>query len=491
MIKLKDIKNQKINDIKVVEILFYLFPLSFILGNLIINLHLLIFIVFSFFLINKKGLNTRFEYYYWILISFFLYFFLLTTFQFHYPEFINEKIKDWPFESQPIFKSFIFVRFIILIFIVDTLFFNKILSLKKLFLFSLLCTSFVSFDIILQYFTGTDLFGYKTHKTWNSGPFGDEFIAGGYLQKFSFLSFFYFLINKNQSKNDKLIIILIIVSHLTAMLFAGNKMSFLLSVFGCVLLVLFIKNIRIIMSVSLICFFAVFLILIQNDSKLKNRYVSVLNEINILKVFDFSNKKDSKEKTEKKVKVTQEWKGVKTEWSEGIWRKNWEGIIILRTSGYNRIFRTAIAVWKENPIFGSGLKSFRILCWEVGPKYKHLEPKEHKVKNTTAAEAKFSIFSCSTHPHNYYLELLSESGLVGTILMIAFFLVLLSKSFHHLKQYSRHANSEMLFLIPFIVVIFIDIWPLRSSGSFFTSGNATFFWLSVAIFLANKKIEKN
>ena len=293
MIKLKDIKNQKINDIKVVEILFYLFPLSFILGNLIINLHLLIFIVFSFFLINKKGLNTRFEYYYWILISFFLYFFLLTTFQFHYPEFINEKIKDWPFESQPIFKSFIFVRFIILIFIVDTLFFNKILSLKKLFLFSLLCTSFVSFDIILQYFTGTDLFGYKTHKTWNSGPFGDEFIAGGYLQKFSFLSFFYFLINKNQSKNDKLIIILIIVSHLTAMLFAGNKMSFLLSVFGCVLLVLFIKNIRIIMSVSLICFFAVFLILIQNDSKLKNRYVSVLNEINILKVFDFSNKKDS------------------------------------------------------------------------------------------------------------------------------------------------------------------------------------------------------
>ena len=491
MIKLKDIKNQKINDIKVVEILFYLFPLSFILGNLIINLHLLIFIVFSFFLINKKGLSTRYEYYYWILISFFLYFFLVTTFQFHYPEFINEKIKDWPFESQPIFKSFIFVRFIILIFIVDTLFFNKILNLKKLFLFSLLCTSFVSFDIILQYFTGTDLFGYKTHKTWNSGPFGDEFIAGGYLQKFSFLSFFYFFTNNNQNRNDKLIIILIIVSHLTALLFAGNKMSFLLSIFGCVLLVLFVKNIRIIMSLSLICFFAVFLILIQNDSKLKSRYVSVLNEINILNVFDFSNKTNSKEKGEKKIKVTHEWQGKKTEWSEGIWKKNWEGIILLRTSGYNRIFRTAIAVWKENPIFGSGLKSFRILCWEIGPKYKHLEPKAHKVENTTSAAAKFSIFSCSTHPHNYYLELLSESGLIGTLLMIVFFLILLSKSFYHLKQYNRNTNSELIFLIPFIVVIFIDIWPLRSSGSFFTSGNATFFWLSVAIFLAHKKIEKN
>ena len=494
MIKLKDIKNQKINNTKIVEILFYSFPLSFILGNLIINLHLLAFIIASFFLINKRELKTRFKSYYWILISFFLYFFLLTSIQFHYPEFINEKIKDWPFESQPMFKSFIFVRFIILIFIVDTLFLNKILSLKKLFLFSLLCTSFVSFDIILQYFTGTDLFGYKTHKTWNSGPFGDEFIAGGYLQKFSFLSFFYFLINKDHNKNQKLIIILIIVSHLVAMLFAGNKMSFLLSIFGCGLLVLFIRNIRIVMSVSLICFLGVFLILIQNDTKLKSRYVSLFNEINVLNIFDFSNKtntKEKKENTDEKIKVTHEWEGIKTEWSEGIWRKNWEGIIILRTSGYNRIFRTAIAVWKENPIFGSGLKSFRILCWEVGPKYKHLEPKAYEVENTSAASAKFSIFSCSTHPHNYYLELLSESGLVGTILMIAFFLVLLSKSFHHLKLYSRNANPELLFLIPFIVVIFIDIWPLRSSGSFFTSGNATFFWLSIAIFLANQKMEKN
>lgn len=127
----------------------------------------------------------------------------------------------------------------------------------------------------------------------------------------------------------------------------------------------------------------------------------------------------------------------------------------------------------------------------MGPKYKHLEPKEYKVENTTSAAAKFSIFSCSTHPHNYYLELLSESGLIGTILMIAFFVVLLSKSFHYLKEYNRSLNTKFIFLIPFIIVIFIEIWPLRSSGSFFTSGNATFFWLSVATFLAQKKIKNN
>jgi len=489
MIKLKDIKNQKINNIKIVEILFYLFPLSFILGNGIINLHLLVFIITSLFVIKRDALGIRFYSYYWILIIFFIYFFLSTTVQFHFPEFINEKIKDWPFESQPMFKSFIFVRFIILIFILDTLFLNNILNLRKLFLSSLICTTFVSFDIILQYFIGVDLFGYKNHKTWNSGPFGGEYIAGGYLQKFSFFSFFYFFTKSNNKNINKLIPILIITIHLIAILFAGNKMSFILSIFGCTLLVLFVKNIRNTIALSLIFFLSIFLVLMQNDSRLKSRYVSVFNEINILNIFDFSNK--TKANSEEKIKVTHEWEGIKTEWSEGIWRKNWEGIILLRTSGYNRIFRTAVAVWKENPVFGSGLKSFRILCWEVGPKYKHLEPKAHDVKNTNAASAKFSIFSCSTHPHNYYLELLSESGLIGTILMIAFFIVLLSKSFYCLKEYNRSLSTELIFLIPFIIVIFIDIWPLRSSGSFFTSGNATFFWLSVATFLAQKKIKNN
>ena len=309
------------------------------------------------------------------------------------------------------------------------------------------------------------------------------------MQKFSFFSFFYFFTKSNNKNINKLIPILIITIHLIAILFAGNKMSFILSIFGCTLLVLFVKNIRNTIALSLIFFLPIFLVLMQNDSRLKSRYVSVFNEINILNIFDFSNK--TKANSEEKIKVTHEWEGIKTEWSEGIWRKNWEGIILLRTSGYNRIFRTAVAVWKENPVFGSGLKSFRILCWEVGPKYKHLEPKAHDVKNTNAASAKFSIFSCSTHPHNYYLELLSESGLIGTILMIAFFIVLLSKSFYCLKEYNRSLSTELIFLIPFIIVIFIDIWPLRSSGSFFTSGNATFFWLSVATFLAQKKIKNN
>ena len=234
MIKLKDIKNQKINEIKLTEILFYTFPLSFLIGNLLLSIHLLLFFIVSLLLIKKEHLPIRFSNSYWILISFFLYFFLSTTIQYQSPGLLNDKIQNWSLENQPIFKSFFLFRFIILIFIVDTLFLNKILNLQKLFLFSLLCTSFVSFDIILQYITGSDLFGLKSYGTHNSGPFGNELIAGGYIQKFSFFSFFYIFKNFKDKNSNILLSIFIIVSHLTAAVLTGNRMPMILFLFGCI-----------------------------------------------------------------------------------------------------------------------------------------------------------------------------------------------------------------------------------------------------------------
>ena len=128
---IQNIKSQKLNDIKLVEILFYAFPLCFIIGNLAVSLNTLLFIIVSLFVIKKEGLNFRFKNSYWLLISFFLYFFLSTTIQFLSPGLLNESAKNWSLEINPIFKSLILVRFLILIFVIDILLFNKVLNLKK------------------------------------------------------------------------------------------------------------------------------------------------------------------------------------------------------------------------------------------------------------------------------------------------------------------------------------------------------------------------
>ena len=54
MINLKINKNQKTNETRLVQILFYTFPLWFIVGNLAVSLHTLLFIGASLFLIKKK-----------------------------------------------------------------------------------------------------------------------------------------------------------------------------------------------------------------------------------------------------------------------------------------------------------------------------------------------------------------------------------------------------------------------------------------------------
>ena len=156
-----NLKNQKFNLTKLVEILFYAFPLSFILGNLIVSLNLVAFIISSLFLIKKEKMTFKLNGAHWLIVAFFLYVLLSTTIQFQIPGFLSEYIKDWPLENHPAFKSFLLIRYLILIFVVNILFVNKIINLKKLFLFCLICSSFVCIDIFFQYFNGTDLFGYK------------------------------------------------------------------------------------------------------------------------------------------------------------------------------------------------------------------------------------------------------------------------------------------------------------------------------------------
>ena len=222
MINLKNIKNQKHIDIRIVQVLFYTFPLSFIIGNLILSAHLLLFIIMSSICVGKHKINIRFDKLNILLLIFFSYLFLSTTIQFSnifdtWINITNTTVKKLPLENYPVLKSFLLIRFLILIVLLDTLFFNKILNLRKFFYFTLLCTSFVSIDIIIQYIFGYDLFGYKNIGERYSGPFGDETIAGSFLKNFAFISIFsILLINFENKKMNKVLLFLIILGLATA-----------------------------------------------------------------------------------------------------------------------------------------------------------------------------------------------------------------------------------------------------------------------------------
>jgi O-antigen ligase len=122
---------------------------------------------------------------------------------------------------------------------------------------------------------------------------------------------------------------------------------------------------------------------------------------------------------------------------------------------------------EKYPLFGVGNKNFREECLKD-------EYENNNYKRTAER--------CATHPHQIYYELLSEHGLIGTLIIISVIFFILLEG---LKIYLKEKNSIHLASILFVFVQFV---PLLPSGSFFTAWGATIFWLnfSILIFYNNK-----
>ena len=129
---------------------------------------------------------------------------------------------------------------------------------------------------------------------------------------------------------------------------------------------------------------------------------------------------------------------------------------------YLREFSTFYETWLMNKYIGGGIKNFRFYC--------HHRPKVDKN----------SKFICNMHPHNYYLEILTETGLAGFLNITLIFILLI-----YITLYKRYFTNSLLvknkIIIPFIFLFIVEIFPIKSTGSFFTTGSATYLFLIIAV----------
>jgi len=143
-----------------------------------------------------------------------------------------------------------------------------------------------------------------------------------------------------------------------------------------------------------------------------------------------------------------------------------------------RLLLTALDTWRQNKIFGNGIKSFRVDCWKLAERsdmYLGEDPLPGK-KNRL----------CSNHPHNYYFEILTETGIVGlfiTLLIAVFFIVFILKNFKLFKG----NNIENFILLAATISLILEVFPFKSTGSIFTTNDATYIILLASIILSYKK----
>jgi O-antigen ligase len=144
----------------------------------------------------------------------------------------------------------------------------------------------------------------------------------------------------------------------------------------------------------------------------------------------------------------------------------------ITSSSWWKLYNSAYRLWLNKPLTGYGLKNYRVNC--------DLELTDINPENIHQL--------CSTHPHNLYLELLSETGLIGLALFLSFFFLFFKKIFKKIKFNLKDEN--ILIIISCSISIFLILWPIKTSGSFYTSWNGLFLWMLLGIVL-NKRHQIN
>ena len=196
------------------SLLLALFPISFIAGNMIININLILLIASSIILYKSDLFKIKFFLLDKLLILYFLLIILTGLINDLY--FFSERMA-WKGYFSTVIKS-IFLKYLFLYLVVRYLVEKKILNLKFFFISCSFGAVFVSLDVLYQFINGKDIFGYeiieKSRKL--GGPFDNELIAGSFIQRFSFFSFFLFPVffSEKSKKYSKFLVPLLMLVFL-------------------------------------------------------------------------------------------------------------------------------------------------------------------------------------------------------------------------------------------------------------------------------------
>ena len=417
-----------------INFLLAFLPVSFIAGNTIININILLLILSVFFFYGKEVI--KIEYFFLDKIIFLFFLLILTTGAINDISFFIEEA--WMPKFYTTMKSMAFLRFLILYLVIRFLIEKNKINYKLFFISCSFFSTFVALDIFIQLIFGKDIFGYSSAGRHFSGPFGDEYIAGGYLQRFSLFSFFLIPIFF-QIKNKKIINLispLLFLIFFIAIAISGNRMPLILFLFSILLIVVFQKQTRKYFISFCLTFVILFVLIFNINSSVRNNFKNFHSQVSQISKIIISND----------------------------YRTN-------SAPPYFKEFATFYDTWLLNKYIGGGIKSFRYNCH-------HRENIDRKSK-----------FICNMHPHNYYLEILTETGLVGLILILSILSITIYISLFK-KYFTNSSLKDNHIITPFIFLLIAEIFPLKSTGSFFTTGNSTYFFIIFAMVVSLSRLKK-
>jgi len=293
--------------------------------------------------------------------------------------------------------------------------------LKKFTYFLISAFFLVILDAYFQYFVGYNLLGIPYDGYRLSGLFGSELIMGSFLIRLYPLLIGLIILN---FKNNYLFIIAFISYILIDILvfLSGERSAFFNLIMSTVIILILIEKWKLMRLVTFIISSLIIVIIIFVNNSVRDRMVNLT-----IDQFNFSG-----------------------------------DYLNVFSEIHTAIYLSAYKMFQNNIFFGVGPKMFREICFD----------KIYFVPN-----------GCQTHPHNTYMQLLAETGIIGAIPVIMIFL---SLSYLLLKTFVRKIQNKILlsdYQVCLFVSIFITLWPIIPTGSFFNNFLNVIYFLPVGLLL--------
>ena len=311
--------------------------------------------------------------------------------------------------------------------------------IKYLFISLLICFSSLVIDGYVQYLFGKNIFGYELYNEYRvSSFFGSELILGSYLARFFPILFGLFVFLDKSKKNKLLLFFITIIFILSEGLIflSGERLA------------LFFMNLS-----------AVYIIIMLNEYKLYRLWTYVVSLILILFMLNLF-------PSAKNRLIDQTVRD---------FTRNTDGTVYIFSKPHTDMYISAYRIFLDNKFFGVGPRQYRERC------------------------EKYSVseYSCETHPHNTYIELLSETGIFTFFIIASLFISICVLSIRHIISKLAGNKKGLLndFEVCLLSSVIISLWPFSPSGSFFNNWMSIVYYFPVGLLIwqrvKSKEFAKN
>lgn len=139
-----------------------------------------------------------------------------------------------------------------------------------------------------------------------------------------------------------------------------------------------------------------------------------------------------------------------------------ESIVNFKNDSYGLIYRSGISMWNENMLFGNGSKQYKFLC-------------ENHMNKVSKQHTKHFCPKIS-HPHNIFLEVLIDGGIVG---MALFLTMIFFISIAIFTNFAKIASNP--YGLGGVAHIIIKLFPIAPISSIYYPWSMMPLWLMFGV----------